>query len=226
MGYLPHTISFQRVHTCCQCIYSLEKLVRTPKYATNHFIAFIIALISSSWCFAQSTIPTIPQIPAFLPLAHSVAPLEKAMPLDGVWNITSINKRIRIDRGRVYAVDSWLHLFVLKIQPNMVVMKDVRQTGAGAYTSNDLPLMGTAVMKANANGDLDVSVASVLGPVNYTLAQVDLDDRDWFNRDRNGESSDDDREEEEEEEDQDEGEDEDEDDYDSDDEDDYEDDYP
>lgn len=175
---------------------SLEKPVETLKRVRNHFIAFVIALISSSWASAQSTLPAIGEIPAFLPLAHSVAPLEQAMPLDGVWNITSINKRIRFDRGRVYAVDSWLHLFVLKIQPNMVVMKDVSRTGAGEYTSNDLPLMGKAVLKANADGNLHVSVASVLGPVKYLLAQVDLDDRGWFNRDRKGESSTDDDEDE------------------------------
>lgn len=150
---------------------------------TQYIIAFLLALISSSWAYAQTGIP---QIPAFLPLSHTVAPASEAMPLDGVWNITSINKRIRIDRGRAYAVDSWLHLFVLQVQPNMVVIKDIVKTGSGEYSGNDLPLLGVATFKASATGNLDVTVQGPLGPIKYVLAPVELDDRGWFERDRDG----------------------------------------
>ncbi len=146
-------------------------------------IAFLLALMSSSFAYAQTGIP---QIPAFLPLSHTVPPTSEAMPLDGVWNITSINKRIRIERGRAYAVDSWLHLFVLQVQPNMVVIKDIVKTGAGEYSGNDLPLLGTATFKANASGNLDVTVMAPLGPIRYVLAAVDLEDRNWFEQDRDG----------------------------------------
>ncbi len=150
---------------------------------TQYIIVFLLASISSSWASAQTGIP---QIPAFLPLSHTVAPASQAMPLDGVWNITSINKRIRIDRGRAYAVDSWLHLFVLQVQPNMVVIKDIVKTGAGEYSGNDLPLLGVSTFKASASGNLDVTVQAPLGPIRYVLAPVELEDRDWFERDRDG----------------------------------------
>lgn len=146
-------------------------------------IAFLPALMSISFAYAQTGIP---QIPAFLPLSHTVPPTSEAMPLDGVWNITSINKRIRFERGRAYAVDSWLHLFVLQVQPNMVVIKDIVKTGAGEYSGNDLPLLGTATFKANASGNLDVTVMAPLGPIRYVLAAVDLEDRNWFEQDRDG----------------------------------------
>lgn len=150
---------------------------------TKYIIAFLIGFMSSSWTYAQTGIP---QIPAFLPLSHTVSPTSVAMPLDGVWNITSINKRIRIDRGRAFAVDSWLHLFVLQVQPNMVVIKDIVKTGAGEYSGNDLPLLGVATFKASLSGNLDVTVQAPLGPIRYVLAPVELENREWFERDRDG----------------------------------------
>jgi len=164
--------------------------MRVSKFNASHFIVFCLAFISSGWAFAQTTVPGIPQIPAFLPLSHTVTATSEAMPLDGVWNITSNNKRIRIERGRAYAVDGWLHLFVLKVQPNMVVIKDIVKTGAGQYSGVDLPLMGTAVMQASPSGTLNVTVQTFLGPIKYVLAPVQLDDRDWFEKDRNGEGRD------------------------------------
>lgn len=155
--------------------------IRLPKGA--YIIVFLLALIGNSWAYAQTSFP---QIPAFLPLSHTVPPAPGAMPLDGVWNITTINKRIRIDRGRAYAVDSWPHLFVLQVQPNMVIIKDIVKTGPGEYSGNDLPLLGTAAFKANSNGNLDVTVQAPLGPIDYVLAPVELEDHDWFERDRDG----------------------------------------
>lgn len=155
-------------------------------------IVFLLASLLGSVAYAQSGVPSIPQIPAFLPLSHTVAPSAEAMPLDGVWNITAINKRIRIDRGRAYAVDSWLHLFVLQVQPNMVVAKDIVRIGPGEYTANDLPLMGPATYKATPSGTLDVTVQGALGPVKLVFAPIDLEDRRWFERDRDGEDSSDD----------------------------------
>lgn len=157
-----------------------------------HVFAIVLACLSSTWMFAQTSVPAIPEIPAFLPLSHTVAASNEAMPLDGVWNITNINKRIRIERGRAYAVDSWLHLFVLRIQPNMVVTKDIARTGPGTYSGYDLPLAGPATYTANSNGTLDLSVQGLLGPVKLLLAPVQLDDRSWFERDRMGESDRDD----------------------------------
>lgn len=167
--------------------------MNTAKFKTVHFIVLCLAYMSSGWVLAQTALPAIPKIPAFLPLSHTVTPTPDAMALDGTWNITAANKRIRIDRGRAFAVDSWLHLFVLQVQPNMVVIKDIVKTGPGEYSANDLPLLGTAVMKANRSGNLDVTVQTFLGPIKYVLAPVQLDDRDWFERDRDGDDRDDDQ---------------------------------
>ena len=44
------------------------------------------------------------------------------LPIDGVWRNSSLGKKIRIDRGRAFAVGSWLHLDVLQVEPDMVVL--------------------------------------------------------------------------------------------------------
>jgi hypothetical protein len=114
----------------------------------------------------------LPQIPAFLPDKYSV---QRSDPLaiDGVWMISALRKKIRIEQGRAYAMDPWLHLFVLKIQPDMVVMQNFRRTGNGEYAADDLPLMGPAVLRLNGEGNLDVSVQGSLGPAKYGLVRLE-----------------------------------------------------
>jgi len=138
--------------------------------------AFLFAIQSSSYA---GGVPNIPQIPAFLPTVDNVA-ATKPMPLDGTWLITSIGKKVRIESGRAYAVDGWLHLFTLKIQPGMVVIKNIAPTAAGQYSGDDLPLLGKWNAKVQANRSLAVTVAGTLGPVNYTMTPVQLDKPDWY----------------------------------------------
>ncbi len=114
----------------------------------------------------------VPQIPAFLPDKYSIQPTEP-LSIDGVWMVSSLRKKIRIEQGRAYAVDPWLHLFVLKIQPDMVVMQNMRRTGTGTFAADDLPLMGPAVMTLNGSGNLDVSVQGALGPAKYGLVRLE-----------------------------------------------------
>ncbi|MEM1036688.1 MAG: hypothetical protein AAGI14_08005 [Pseudomonadota bacterium] len=112
----------------------------------------------------------IPQMDAFLEYETQVPPTE-ALPIDGDYTISTLGKRIRIDRGRSYALDPWTHAMTLKIRPNMVIGKDFRQISATEYTSQDLPLLGTATMLVQPDGRIDVSVASI-PPYKYTLLPV------------------------------------------------------
>ena len=102
----------------------------------------------------------IPQMEAFLPYETQVPPTE-ALAIDGDYKISTLGKTVRIDRGRAYAIDPWTHALTLKIRPNMVVQKDIRQTGPNTYTGEDLPLLGTATMTALPDGRISVSVASI-----------------------------------------------------------------
>jgi len=128
----------------------------------------------------------VPQIPAFLPSMTDV-PMTEKLPIDGEWVIDTIRKRIRIEGGRAYAVDSWLHLFVLKVEPLMVVIKGMKRTGPGQYSAQDLPLLGKWTAQLQPDGSLKVDVASVLGPIDYKLIPVRIDNQQSFDLERNGE---------------------------------------
>ncbi len=118
----------------------------------------------------------VPQMDAFLPDKYSVSETQ-ALPIDGVWTISSIRKKIRIERGRAYAVDPWLHMFTLKVRPDMVVLQNFERTSAGVYTADDLPLLGPATMQLKPDGNLSVRVKGALGPVAYTLIKREADDK-------------------------------------------------
>jgi len=121
----------------------------------------------------------IPQIPAFLPDKYSIEETA-ALPIDGVWSISTINKKIRIERGRAFAVDPWLHMFVLKIQPDMVVLQNFQRTAAGKFTADDLPLVGPATFSLRPDGNMDVTVNGSLGPISYKLIKREADDNYAF----------------------------------------------
>lgn len=77
-------------------------------------IAIFTLCLMASACAVQPG----QHIPAFLPMADSV-PRSESLDIDGIWRINTLGKRIRIEDGRAYAVDDWLHLFTLHVQPNI-----------------------------------------------------------------------------------------------------------
>lgn len=150
------------------------------KVSASYVMTLFLGLIFlSNSAFAQ--IPQIPQIPAFLPTIDQV-PASQVLPLDGTWIVTSIGKKIRIQAGRAYALDSWLHMFVLKVQPGMVVQKNIVPTGPGKYSGEDLPLMGKYTATVQADRSINVSVPGILGTVNYKLVPVQIDNQQWFDQ--------------------------------------------
>ncbi len=134
------------------------------------FILFLLPWLINS-CAVQPSQP----IPAFLPMADTVPRSNASAAIDGVWRISTIGKNIRIEGGRAYAIDGWLHMLALQIQPNMVVIKNIKVDDMGGYIGEDLPLLGKWQAKKAADGALDVYVAGALGPVTYRLIPVAMD---------------------------------------------------
>ncbi|RLU01079.1 hypothetical protein [Ketobacter sp.] len=122
----------------------------------------------------------VPEVGAFLPSIVEVKP-GKVTPVDGLWSISSLAKIVRIDRGRIYAIEGWNHLLIFKIKPGMVVITPFQEEAKGIYSGQDLPLQGP--LKAILTGDriLDVTVAGAMGEVRYQLIPQQLDDPDAFN---------------------------------------------
>jgi len=113
---------------------------------------------------------------AGLPTANEVRP-SKALKLDGEYRISTLNKRILVDRGRAIALEGWKHLFLWDIEPGMVVIRDINYAGNGLYTGQDLPLKGAWEARLNDHDNsFSAVVTTSLGPVRYELIPVGATD--------------------------------------------------
>lgn len=116
-------------------------------------------------------------IDGFLPNKADVE-LSDSLPIDGIWKISTIKKRIKIEKGRAFAIDGWTHAFMLKILPDMVIFKNVQRTGNGQYEADDLPLLAKAAMTLKPDGNIAVRVKTSPFPISYTLVRETLEDAD------------------------------------------------
>jgi len=115
--------------------------------------------------------PAQAQIPAFLPNKADV-PAGEALAIDGDWQVNTINKAIRIEGGRAYALEGWVHAFVLKVQPDMVTIRNIQQTAPDQFVGDDLPLMGKVTMRLVSPDRIEASVPGLFGTSRYTLTRI------------------------------------------------------
>lgn len=118
--------------------------------------------------------------PDNLPTANEVKP-GKRMKIDGEYRISTLNKRILIDRGRAIALDGWRHMLFWQIKPGMVVIRDIKYRKNGRFTGRDLPLNGDWRARYNeATGVFSVVVDSGTGKYKYQLIPVDAATEDPY----------------------------------------------
>ncbi|MEO0690545.1 MAG: MAC/perforin domain-containing protein [Pseudomonadota bacterium] len=115
--------------------------------------------------------PVSAQIPAFLPNKETVAPGEP-MAIDGDWHVNTIDRVIRIERGRAYAVEGWTHAFILSVQPDMVTIRNIQQVNETEYVGDDLPMMARVTLRVVSPDRIEATVPGLLGPARYTLTRV------------------------------------------------------
>ncbi len=114
---------------------------------------------------------------ANLPTANEVVP-GKASPLDGEYRVSSINKRVLLDRGRAIVLEGWKQFFIWDVEPGMVVIRDIQHTGNGKFTGRDLPLNGDWKATYNkSNRRLSAVVNGPYGETRYELIPVDAADQ-------------------------------------------------
>ncbi|MEZ5466402.1 MAG: hypothetical protein R3F18_01885 [Lysobacterales bacterium] len=144
------------------------------------FMASLLILFAAAPALTQDAFQPSGLPPALLPNKAQVAPGAPSA-IDGIWTISTLGKRIRIEAGRAYAVDAWAHLGLLEVQPDMVVIQNIQRVDQGRYGGEDLPLLGRLSAQLQP-GAMDVSVAGAFGPVRYQLIAVQLDDPDAYQR--------------------------------------------
>lgn len=135
-----------------------------------------IASLEGTDSDGSSARPIAGLIDGFLPSKNYVTESE-VLPIDGIWKISTIKRRIKIEKGRAYAIDGWTHAFILKVLPDMVVFNNLKRTGIGRYAADDLPLLAKAEMTLKTDGNIDVRVNTFPFPTSYTLIRETLDDR-------------------------------------------------
>ncbi|WP_299191758.1 caspase family protein [uncultured Erythrobacter sp.] len=123
----------------------------------------------------NSETPWIISLGAALPDRYAVD-LGASMPIDGVWRISTNDRRLRIERGRAFAVDGWNHALLFRVEPEQVTMVDIRRDEPGLYLGRDILLNGDARMSLRADGNLDVRVGTFPFPVHFVLIREALDD--------------------------------------------------
>lgn len=122
----------------------------------------------------DSAKPWIISLGAALPNRYAVD-LAEPLPIDGVWRISTNDKRLRIERGRAFAVDGWNHVLLFKVKPDQVTMTNMREAEPGRYLGRDILLNGDAELTLRADGDLDVVVNLFPFPAKFKLLREGLD---------------------------------------------------
>lgn len=115
--------------------------------------------------------PAEAQMRALLPTIDEVEPLED-LPIDGVWEIREISKRIVINDGHGYAEDSWVHMMLFRIEPEQVVLKNIRELSNGDYVAQDLPLLANVTFEWVGDDTLRGRTDGFI-PAVYHLDRVD-----------------------------------------------------
>lgn len=122
----------------------------------------------------ESEKPWIISLGAALPNRYAVD-IGAPLPIDGVWRISTNDKRLRIERGRAFAVDGWNHALLFRVKPEQVVTINLRQSERGVYLGRDILLNGDTELRLRADGNLDVSVGTFPFPVKFVLIREALD---------------------------------------------------
>ena len=123
----------------------------------------------------KSDKPWIISLGAALPNRYAVDLADK-LPIDGIWRISTNDKRLRIERGRAFAVDGWNHALLFKVKPDQVTMTNMREVQPGRYQGRDILLNGDAQLTLREDGDLDVKVSLFPFPAKFVLYREGLDD--------------------------------------------------
>ncbi len=126
--------------------------------------------------------PWIISLGAALPNRYAID-LGAPLAIDGIWRISTNNKRLRIERGRAFAVDGWNHLLLVRVEPDQVTMVNIRPSEqgsdrAGVYLGRDILLNGDAEMRLRPDGNLDVTVGTFPFPAKFVLIREGLDNPD------------------------------------------------
>ncbi|MEZ5736111.1 MAG: hypothetical protein R3E09_09955 [Novosphingobium sp.] len=125
-----------------------------PKVMQNLLLAASLAVAGTA-----VSAPASAQVPGILPSVGDVEP-SAPLPIDGMYTIREIDKRIMIENGYIYAVDSWIHALIFKIMPNQIIVRDIVPLPDGSYVSQNLTMSGNMTIEPAPDGSLLATIRS------------------------------------------------------------------
>jgi hypothetical protein len=129
-------------------------------------------VLAASLAIAGTTMsaPASAQVPALLPSVGEMKP-SAPLPIDGMYTIREIDKRIMVQDGYAYAVDGWVHALIFQIMPDQVIVRDIQPLPDGSFVGDDLPLMAKIKIEPQPDGSLIARTVTGL-PAVYHLDPV------------------------------------------------------
>jgi hypothetical protein len=130
-------------------------------------VAVSICLVGTGCAGIRAALPVYTSIEATPPL-----------PLDGEWRLEENNKRYRVEGGRMWLLEQ---AFVgpIRYDPGQVTGRDIFQISPTEYKGQDLATIGPVTFTAKPDR-VELHVLSPVGPVDYTMFPVELDDQAWY----------------------------------------------
>lgn len=136
-----------------------------PGFLRNLSVAAALAAA----CAGAGT-PATAQIRALLPSVGDVEP-SAPLPIDGMWIIREIDKRIVIENGYAYAVDSWVHALAFRIMPDQIIMRNMHELPGGTYVADNLPMMSRMLLVPTDSGTI-LATTQGANPVTFHFDPV------------------------------------------------------
>lgn len=108
------------------------------------------------------------------------------LPIDGIWRLRELNKQVAIERGHVFALEEWMHLFVLVVEPGMVTSTKLRQTDRQKLKAYDALLMREMEWTLREDGTIFASGGEGLLAPKFSLEPIELSYPEAFEAMRKG----------------------------------------
>ena len=108
-------------------------------------------------------------------------------PIDGLWRLREINKKVIIENGLVIALEEWVHLFIWVVEPGMVTSSRLRQTDRQKLVAYDELLMREMEWTLREDGTVLASGGNGLLDPKFSLEPVELSYPEAFEAMRLGE---------------------------------------
>ena len=156
------------------------KLGRRTWFYWIRFSLFAVLLVQTAPAVAQGDL-----VLADLVQIDETEP-GQPLPIDGIWRLRELNKKVAIEGGHVFALEGWTHLLVWAVEPGMVTSTRLRQTDRQKLIAYDALLKREMEWTVREDGTIFASGGEGLLDPKFSLEPVQLSYPEVFEAMRRG----------------------------------------